>query len=93
MYTHEAPRGHRLEAPRRRLAVREGGVRLVLSSIIMCGIINIMIISISISISIISIVSIITNIIMKRGERVLLTEIQLPRIARQGAVCQISTRG
>ena len=28
-----------------------------------------------------------------RGGRVLLTEILLPRIARQGAVCLISTRG
>ena len=28
-----------------------------------------------------------------RGERVLLTEMLLPRIARQGAVCLISTRG
>ena len=30
---------------------------------------------------------------LKRVGRVLLTEIQLPRIARQGAVCLISTRG
>ena len=29
----------------------------------------------------------------KRGGRVLLTEILLPRIAQRGAVCLVSTRG
>ena len=33
------------------------------------------------------------NFICKRGGRVLLTEMLLPRIARQGAVCLVSTRG